>query len=900
MKLNILFFALITLFAVELTYAQKKALSPESYSEWRSVNQSTISEDGKYVFYRYSYNNNDKANEEITSTFYLFNASTKKTRVLNNISNPKFSNKGKWLMYDVKYKDGVVAHKLMKLSSGKVINWNKKQLPNFINEKNMVSYSINKGNDLVILNLDNNESFTLKGAKRAEFFDDGSKMIYLRKDGSTTNLCYGNVSKSAKHTTLFKDTTNTLKFFRFSPISKEGRFEIEREINGKAALNSIYNFDVKDNQTEILFDSKVIAIDEPYILDSKSANIHENKNFITFKAFNSKPLPKKKYNKEDKNYKFELELWSWNDSIAQSIQAVDGYRESKPNADVIVYNAKTNRSYPILKGDEYNSMYISNNKDAEVVFFINENKYNRLREWEHDTRFDLSSVNLITGEKTIIKERATRKPEFSPNGDYLIYFDSQEKGWIAVDVISLKKRNISKDIKFPMHNESYDRPNPVPSYGLVGWDKDDKVMLVYDKYDIWAIDATGKNKPYCYTKGYGRKNNYRVRFLNVNYSTIDVDLSKNNMLEIVNLSTMDQIVATIHPSGNITKNVEGAFNIRINNRVNNGNTLLYIKQTFNQGRDIWISDSKFKKEYKITTANPQQENYRWGSVELVEWKNYDGSINKGLLYLPDGYTKGDSYPTIVNFYERHTGGMHIYFAPGYSSAMLDLSTYVSNGYIIFMPDVNFTIGSPGKSSYNSVVSGTKALIERGVIDPKRVGIQGHSWSGYQTSYLVTKTDIFTCASIGAPITNMTAAYNGVREGSGLPRMFMYEDWQCRMGTTMWKSLDKFIESSPILAADKIKTPIMLLHCDEDEAVSFYEGRSLALALRRLKVPSWMLNYKGEGHFVQNHEAQVDWTKRMRQFFDHYLNNTKMPRWMSEGINVNERGYDQKYNLTEDK
>ncbi|MEG0500518.1 MAG: prolyl oligopeptidase family serine peptidase, partial [Rikenellaceae bacterium] len=306
-------------------------------------------------------------------------------------------------------------------------------------------------------------------------------------------------------------------------------------------------------------------------------------------------------------------------------------------------------------------------------------------------------------------------------------------------------------------------------------------------------------------------------------------------------------------------------------------------QNFNDDRDLWISDSKFKKPYKITDANPQQKEYKWGSVEIVEWTTFDGKQNRGLLFLPEGYQKGKNYPAIVNFYETHTGEKNIYPAPSYSAAMLDVATYVSNGYIIFMPDVTFVIGEPGKSSYNIVVSGTKALIKRGILDAKRIGLQGHSWSGYQAAYLATKTDIFACINTGAPIVNMTSGYNGLREGSGLPRMFMYEDWQCRMGSSIWGALDQYIESSPILYADKIAAPLLISHSDKDEAVSYAEGRSLFLAMRRLQKTAWLLNYKGEGHFMNSAAAQHDWTRRMRQFFDYYLNGTQMPRWMSEGI-----------------
>lgn len=467
---------------------------------------------------------------------------------------------------------------------------------------------------------------------------------------------------------------------------------------------------------------------------------------------------------------------------------------------------------------------------------------------------------------------------------------------MSLEPKSFTFKNISESIGYPVADERHDKPNPRPSYGMAGWTTDGKNILLEDRYDLWVVDVSGTKPAWSFTRGYGRKNNCSMNFVNPSYSDIYVDLNKSCDLEIWDIETMNVSIATISPSGKITKHTDGAYQYRVMKNSDNENVYLYQRQSFSDDRDLWISDSKFKNPFQVTKANPQQKDYKWGSCEIVEWTNYEGKPNRGLLFLPEDFKKGKSYPTIVNFYETHTGGRHLYCAPSYSSAMLDVATYVSNGYIIFMPDVKFTIGEPGKSSYNSVVSGTKALIERGILDPERIGLQGHSWSGYQTSYLITKTDLFKCVNTGAPIVNMTSAYNGLREGSGMPRMFMYEDWQCRMGSTLWNALDKYIESSPILYADKINTPALIFHCDKDEAVSYSEGRSLFLALRRLQKPAWLLNYKGEGHFVNNPAAQADWTKRMRQFFDYYLNSTDMPRWMSEGINSNERGYDQKFNL----
>ena len=226
--------------------------------------------------------------------------------------------------------------------------------------------------------------------------------------------------------------------------------------------------------------------------------------------------------------------------------------------------------------------------------------------------------------------------------------------------------------------------------------------------------------------------------------------------------------------------------------------------------------------------------------------------------------------------------------------MLNVISYVSNGYVVFMPDIHFTVGSPGESCYDAVVSGTQWLIDNGIADKDRIGIQGHSWSGYQVAYLVTRTNMFACASPGAAVSSMISAYTGIRTGSGMPRMFMYEETQSRLGKSLWEDKEMYLRHSPILNADKIQTPLLIFHCDKDEAVPYSEGLNLFLAMRRLQKPAWLLNYKGERHFLYNKAAEADWTIRMKQFFDHYLKGSPEPRWMKEGIHANERGFDQKY------
>ena len=346
----------------------------------------------------------------------------------------------------------------------------------------------------------------------------------------------------------------------------------------------------------------------------------------------------------------------------------------------------------------------------------------------------------------------------------------------------------------------------------------------------------------------------------------------------------------------VKKRMSGAYDLYFNQQSEDGKFYLFTRQSYTEFRELWWSKNDFTRPVRITNTNPQQENYLWGSVQLVEWTNFEGKSNRGLLYLPENYDSTKRYPVIVNFYETHTGDLHTYQLPSLSSAMINTVTYVSNGYVVFMPDVHFTIGAPGESCYNAVVSGTQMLIDRGIADKDRIGVQGHSWSGYQVAYLVTRTNMFKCASPGAAVSNMVSAYTGVRTGSGMPRMFMYEETQSRMGKTLWDDPEAYIKNSPIFYADKIQTPLLIFHCDGDEAVPYSEGLNLFLAMRRLHKPAWLLNYKGDRHFLYNKAAEIDWTIRLRQFFDYYLKDAPMPRWMKEGINVNERGVDQKYDF----
>jgi len=423
---------------------------------------------------------------------------------------------------------------------------------------------------------------------------------------------------------------------------------------------------------------------------------------------------------------------------------------------------------------------------------------------------------------------------------------------------------------------------------------------VYDRYDIWKADLTGTEKPVCLTNGFGRLKNLTFR-----YVRLDRDAEFINRKELLYLSAFDN---KTKESGFFTAKYPGpqepvklvmekcSFPGGLT-KAKKADILLWQKGSFEAYPELYFSDMKFSEPVKISITNPHQSKYIWGSVELVSWKSFDGKELQGLLYKPENFNPAGKYPMIVYFYERSSDGMYSYIAPAPSASTINRTFAVSNGYLVFVPDIVYNIGYPGQSCYDAVVSGVQSLVERySFIDREHIGLDGQSWGGYQVAYLVTRTNMFACAFAGAPVVNMISAYGGIRWATGMSRMFQYEMTQSRIGGTLWEKPLHFIENSPVFRIPEINTPLLIMHNDNDGAVPWYQGIEFITALRRLGKPAWMLSYNDEEHNLEKRPNRKDLSIRKMQFFDHYLKGAPMPYWMKNGISQLEKGKKDGYEL----
>ena len=317
---------------------------------------------------------------------------------------------------------------------------------------------------------------------------------------------------------------------------------------------------------------------------------------------------------------------------------------------------------------------------------------------------------------------------------------------------------------------------------------------------------------------------------------------------------------------------------------------LVTKSTFTEFPNLWVGPS-LTSLTKVSDANPWQSEYNWGTAELVTWTSTDGKPLQGILYKPENFDPKKKYPMVSYFYEDLSDGLFNYVPPT-GRNVINPTHYVSNGYLVFEPDIYYEIGYPGPSALKSIVPGVQKLLDRGYVDPKGLGLQGQSWGGYQTAYMITQSSMFSAAMAGAPVANMTSAYGGIRWGTGISRTGQYENGQSRIGKNLWDAQSLYIENSPLFWLPRVTTPLFIMSNDADDAVPWYQGIELFVGMRRLGKEAYLIDYNNDVHNPASRANQKDIAMRMQQFFDNKLMGKPAPDWMVKGIPAKDKGKDQ--------
>ena len=582
-----------------------------------------------------------------------------------------------------------------------------------------------------------------------------------------------------------------------------------------------------------------------------------------------------------------LDVWTYNDDYLQPQQLKQLQQELKRSFSAVVVPGQNTLIQ--LGTDSSENISLINEGNAAFVL-AQSTKGNRIAsQWEGRSLTNAFLINVITGKSSLISKNNIGKLTASPMGKYVYWYDAIKQNYFAYNTANSSVKNITDKIKVPLFDTENDVPDYANEIGVAGFTADDKYILVQDEYDIWKVDPTAVKAPVNMTNGFGRKNKTKFDYVNTDPEKRYINSTEKILLRSQNKTNKN--------GGFYSLNVDevkdpvllhsGAHSFSAPLKAKDSEKYIFTQSDI-VASELYVTDD-FKQLKKLTDVAAQQKDYNWLSAELMRWKMFDGKMSEGLLFKPENFDPTKKYPVILYFYERNADLLYNYRAPAPSASTINIPYFVSNGYLVFDPNIYYKKGEPGQSAYNSVVSAAKMLAKMPWVDSNRMAIQGQSWGGYQVAYLVTKTNMFRAAGAGAPVSNMTSAYGGIRWGVGINRQFQYEKTQSRIGATLWQRPDLYIKNSPLFAADKIKTPLLLMHNDADGSVPWYQSIELFTAMKRLGKKVWLLEYNGEDHNLVERKNRKDLSVRLGQFFDYYLKDAPAADWIKKGVPATQKG-----------
>ncbi|MBS1496268.1 MAG: prolyl oligopeptidase family serine peptidase [Bacteroidetes bacterium] len=746
--------------------------------------------------------------------------------------------------------------------------------------------------ELIVKNLNDDQSTIFKNVSEYLFDKNGKHLVIeFSKDSKDSNskasVILWNLATNKTDTVL--KGFNDVKSYSFDDEGEQLAFLAERDSSEKALQKfyKLWYYKQGMDSSKMMADKNTVGMHVGNTV-SENGMLRFSKNGTKL-YFGVAPVPAVK----DTNLvDFELarlDVWNYKDDYLQPQQLKRLQQDLKRSYTAVLYPSNGN----VVQVGEDSIENVEWVQEGNANWALGQSsKNNRIAsQWEGRTKNTAYIINTQTG---VAKEIAKNEYGFfnaSPGGHFVYWYNPALRQYFAYNVDNGLTKNITLKIKEPLYDIENDVPDFPSPKGIIGWTANDKYILLKDVYDIWQVDPNGVEQPKNITNGFGKKN--KIEF---NYVRLDPDKKFLNADDTILLAAQNLVnkyggffTKKIDEVANPLQVTMGPYSYAGIAKAKYANKFI-VQRANSQESELYTSDN-LKELTKITNIASQQNPYNWYTAELLHWKMFDGKMSEGILYKPENFDPKKKYPVIFYFYEKNSNTLFNYKAPAPSASTVNIPYFVSNDYLIFDPNIYYKTGEPGQSAYNSVVSAAKYLSKMPWVDSTKMAIQGQSWGGYQVAYLVTRTNIFRAAEAGAPVANMTSAYGGIRWGTGLNRQFQYEKTQSRIGATLWQRPDLYIKNSPLFNANKISTPLLIMHNDADGSVPWYQGIELFTAMKRLGKKVWLLEYNGEDHNLVERKNRKDLSIRLAQFFDYYLKGARPANWIKNGLPATQKGID---------
>jgi len=943
------YYSILLLLLASTSFAQKKTLNHTVYDSWESVGFKQLSNQGQWAAY-------SVVKQEGDAVLYFYNLINNSGTNVTRGSNIQFSADSKYAAFLIKplfkeiraakikkkkqddmpkdslgilnltglhlakvprvksYKMPETGPALLAYLLDKPLDTDKKAKSNPETEKKEDGLDVadpetpdaankQEGTDLIFKNLSTGVERTFKYVTDYAFSKNGKQLIFdntgSKKDKSaiSSGVFLLNTEKGTVKT-LVKGKGN-FKNFTFDQNSESIVFlgEQSPEKQEIKDFKIYYNTPTLDT-AQILVDKDIQGMPAKWAVSGDGSLFFSKNAKKLYFGIAAVKKPKDTTLVDFENAK--LDIWGYKDDYLQPMQLKNLDRDLKKSylTAIEIYNSEV-KIVPLTDEQLPDATPI---REGDADFVLASTDYgNRIQsQWTASAIRDYYLVNIKTGLRKKIIAGLSGVAFSSPAGKYILYYDKKTSNWYTYNISTSKTMPLNNNLKEKFADEDNDMPDDSSMYGLAAWTEDDKSVLIYDRYDIWEFSPDGKYLPRNLTNGFGRQNKITFRYQKLDPESTFLK-GATIWLSAFNNETKENGFYTknmsVHKNPQLVVMDKIKYSALI--KAKNAERFIFDRCDYKTSPDVYVSVD-MKNQLKLSNTNPQQANYNWMTAELIHWTTPKGFKSEGILYKPEDFDPNEKYPMIVYFYEKLSDGLYGYDAPAPTPSRLNIPFFVSNGYLVFTPNISYETGYPGRSAEEFINSGVEFLKKNPWVDGNKIGIQGQSWGGYQVAHLITRTNMYAAAWAGAPVVNMTSAYGGIRWETGMNRQFQYEKTQSRIGATLWEKPELYIENSPLFKLPNVSTPVVIMSNDADGAVPWYQGIEMFTGLKRLGKPAWLLNYNNEAHNLMQRQNRKDIQIREQQFFDYYLKGAKAPVWMTEGIPATEKGKTWGFELTDEK
>ncbi|MDX1646237.1 MAG: prolyl oligopeptidase family serine peptidase [Longimicrobiales bacterium] len=869
------------------TPRDKRALQIADYRLWRSIEDETISDDGRWIAWTYSRPRND-------DTLRIHDVESDADHVVPRASEPTFSDDGRWIAYFVAppfeevetlEREGEPVPRrvgLLDLYTGDTLSWGNAESFAFARSAShlLVKKGVrdadadHEGSDLILRNLTQGYDELVGSVLQAAFNEPGTHLAYTvdAAGGDGNGLYVVDLATGSR-----RAVDNAEDHYARLTWSEEGdavavlrgrkpEGMVERE-------NHLLVFrpgegDAGSRRFHLTPDAP--GLREGWVLSEKGPMVFDEAGSTVF--LGTRPQRKElEAWPEERLPLADVNIWHWRDDRIQSRQERELESDRSRTYAAAVHLDEGRLVH--LADERMRSVEIT--RDGAWAIGRDDRAY--VSDWKPRVA-DYYRVDTETGARTPILEAHLRTLGLSPDGAHYLYWKDGHVWDYRIE--EDRHRNLTASAPVDFTDQEYDRYGEKPPHGVAGWAADGDAVLLYDRWDLWLQPLDG-SAARSLTRGYGAENGIRLRYVRTDTDEDAVDLEEPLLLEGFGEWTK--------ASGFFLLEGDGLRELTFEDRrfgrpekADDVERYLFTVESWEDFPDLWISDLDFRDRERVSFANSQQDDFLWGRRILFDYTLDDGIRLQGTLAIPETYVPGQRLPMIVRFYEKYSQDLHRYPTPVYRHQP-NFAGVVSRGYLLMQPDVHFRIGSSHSDMLEAVEAATRRVIELGYADPEAIGLSGHSYSGGGSAYIATRSDMFAAVAHGAAPINLVSEFNQLFVGSG-QNNHRYDIYgQGRYATDPYADFDLYWEQSPISGVESMDTPVLYLHGEDDPTVNWEQGLEWYNALRFLGKPIIWLSYPGEGHGLRKLENRIDFQYRLQDFFGHHLRGEPAPGWMTEGV-----------------